>query len=123
MKILIADDEAQIVTVLKKFFKSKGLLVDCAPDGKEALRLIKAKNYDMAFFDVSMPELNGLELLRYIKDNKIKTKVVLLTGYPDLNEEFCKTLRADEYLRKPIDLKEIGAVLEKYRVAEDSDGR
>jgi len=123
MKILIADDEAQIVEVLKKFFKGKGLLVDCAPDGKEALRLIKEKDYDIAFLDVSMPGLNGLELLRHIKDNKIKTKVILLTAYPDLNEEFCKTLRADEYLRKPIDLKAIGAVIEKYRVVEDSNGR
>jgi CheY-like chemotaxis protein len=117
MKILIADDEAQIVEVLKKFFKGKGLLVDCASNGKEALRLIKEKDYDMAFLDVSMPELNGLELLRYIKDSKIKTKVVLLTAYPDLNEEFCKELRADEYLRKPVDLKIIGAIVEKYRVA------
>ena len=114
MKILIVDDEVEIVNTLSKFIENKGLPVDCELDGKEGLELIKKRDYDIVFLDINMPGLTGFEVLRYIKDNHIKAKVIFLTGYPEVNEDFCKTLRADEYLEKPIDLKAIENIINKY---------
>jgi len=115
MKILICDDEIEIVNVLKKCLESKGLLVNYALDGKEALRLIKERDYDIVFLDHNMPEITGMEIIEYIKEKHIKAKTVILTGYPDLSEYFCKTVGADEYLEKPIDLKVIEEIIDKYK--------
>ena len=119
MKILICDDEIEIVNALKKYLTSKGCDVGRALDGKKGLDLIKSGGYDIVFLDINMPGLTGFEVLRYVKDNNIKTKVVFLTGYPCMDEDFAKKIRADEYLEKPIDLKVIGEIVDKYRSAQE----
>ena len=119
MRILIAEDsraDAELFTrALNPFMESKDLLVDYVWDGDEAMRSIKKESYDLLFLDMSMPGPTGIEILRYIKENHRKEKVIILTGYPDLNERFCKHLGADDYLEKPADPKAIGAILEKYK--------
>ena len=115
MKALICDDEIGIINILKKFLEYKGLLVDYALDGKEALELIiHETGYDIVFLDVNMPELTGVDILKYVRENHVKAKVVVLTGYPGVDKDFCKMLGADEYLEKPIDLKAIGEIVDKY---------
>ena len=119
MKILICDDEMDIVNALEKYLKTKGCDVGYALDGKKGLELIKSGGYDIVFLDINMPELTGIEVLRYVKDNDIKTKVIFLTGYPCVDEHFAKGLRVDEYLEKPVDLKVIGEIVDKYRPAQE----
>ena len=114
MKILIADDEERIVDILRKFLEGKGLQVDYALDGKKALDLIKEQNYDIVFLDVNMSELTGFEVTRYAKERKPQTKVIILTGYPNLGEGIAKYVGADEYLEKPVDLNIIGEIINKY---------
>lgn len=114
MKILIADDEKSIVGILVKYLTKKGLSVDSALDGDEALKLIMEREYDIVFLDIDMPGLSGLEILRYTKENNIRSKMVLLTGYPRAKEDFTETLQADEYLEKPVKLEVIGNILDKY---------
>jgi CheY-like chemotaxis protein len=121
MRILIADDSAAdtelLVRAMKKCSESENLLIENVPDGKKALTSLKTGDYDIAFLDVNMPELTGYEVLRYVKDNNIRTKVVFLTGYPDIDENFAKLLRVDEYVEKPIDIKAIEEIINKYRPA------
>jgi DNA-binding response OmpR family regulator len=114
MKILICDDEIEIVNALKKYLTSKGCDVGYALDGKEGLELIKSGDYGIVFLNINMPEFTGFEVLRYVKDNNIKTKVIFLTGYPCVDGNFCKRLRVDEYLEKPVDLKVVGEIVDKY---------
>lgn len=115
MKILICDDEIEIVNVLKEFLESKGLLVNYALDGKEALQLIiQETDYDIVFLDVNMPGLTGVEILKYIREHHVKAKVIILTGYPCINSKFCALIGANEYLEKPIDLETIGKIINKY---------
>ncbi len=124
MRVLIAEDsgaDTELFTrALRPFVKSKGLVVDSARNGDEALALIKNEKYDVVFLDVSMPGPTGIELLHYIKENHLKEKVVILTGYPDVNNHFCKLLGAAEYLEKPIDPKALEAILEKYDPSRNS---
>ncbi len=116
MKILIADDEKEIVKFLRNFLEKRGHAVDAVYDGAGALDLIKSKNYDLVFVDHNMPELTGLELIKFIKQNKLKAKTIMITGYPEMNKSFAKALGADEYICKPCSLDDIGDIVKKYSV-------
>ena len=117
MRILVAEDSAADAELfareLRPFKESKGLAVDCVLDGDQALALIKKENYDIVFLDVSMPGFTGIEILRYIKEHHRSEKVIILTGYPDVGDHFCKMLGADEYMEKPLGREMLKAILEK----------
>lgn len=115
MEILIVDDEIEFVSFLKDRFILKGHEVDTAYDGREGLELIKTNRYDLVFLDQNMPELTGMELIKYMKDNNLKAKTVVITGYQESNEYFMKLAGADEYLTKPVQIKDIDKLIEKYR--------
>ncbi len=114
MKILIADDERAFVELLSERLIQRGNQVECAYDGMNALRLIKTSRYDIILLDHNMPELTGLELVKYIKKNKIEAKTIMITGYPDINKSLMETIGVDEYLTKPVKLPDVDALLEKY---------
>lgn len=114
MKILIVDDEKEFVAFLKDRFLLRGHSVDKAYDGRQAMELVKSDLYDIVFSDHNMPEFTGVELVKYIKDNKLKAKTVIITGYEESNEYFMKLVGADEYLTKPIRIKDAEDIIEKY---------
>ncbi len=114
MNILIADDTREITSLMKTFLQKKGHKTDVAEDGKEALEMIKTNKYDLAFFDHNMPEMTGMELVKFIKQNNIKTKTVILSGYSDMQDSFAKIIGADDYLSKPCRLEDIEVIIEKY---------
>lgn len=115
MKILIADDEKEAADLIKKFLAKKNYDTDVAYDGERALELIKLNKYDLVFLDHNMPEVTGLELIKYIKENTPDTKTVMITGYPDMASFAAKELGADEYLTKPFKLKDIEDIVDKYK--------
>ena len=114
MIVLIADDEKEIVELLKDRVIAKGHSVNTAYDGKEAMELIKSNSYDLIFLDHNMPGLTGLELLRYVKQNNLKPKVAIITAYEEIDEFFMKSRGADEYLAKPLKMKDIDDIIDKY---------
>ncbi|WP_309122327.1 response regulator [Paenibacillus sp.] len=111
--ILIAEDEALTRNGLKRLLaKSNGgaAKVDVAEDGESAWRLIRegGTEYDLILADIRMPKLNGLELLKRLRDEGIGSSVILLTGYADF--EYARTalrLGASNYLLKPVDEEQI----------------
>ncbi|MFC2061688.1 response regulator [Elusimicrobiota bacterium] len=112
-KILIADDEIYFIESLRKALESSGNAVDFAFNGKEALDLIKKNDYDILFLDHNMPELTGLEIIKYVKANNIRAKTVMFTGYPQMSEFFAKSVGADEYITKPCRLEDIEEIIDK----------
>lgn len=118
IRILIAEDSAEdrelLLRALHPLAEDRGLLVDCVDNGEKALQRLEEKSYALLFLDENMPELTGLEILKFIKKNQRNEKTVILTGYPDVNEKFCTLLGADEYVEKPIAPKTLAAILEKY---------
>lgn len=114
MKILICEDEIEVVNILKRYLKYKGLDADHALNGKIALELIKSRDYGIVFMDINMPELTGVEILKYMRESHNKAKVIILTGYPGVTGDFCVSLGADRYLEKPVDLKIIGEIIDEY---------
>jgi len=114
MKMLICEDEIGVVNILKRYLKYKGFDADHALNGRAALELIKSRDYGIVFLDISMPELTGIEIMKHMKENHSKAKIIVLTGYPGVTSDFCVSMGADRYLEKPIDLKVIGEIVDKY---------
>ena len=106
-KILVVDDERLIVKGIKFSLVQDDMEVDCAYDGEEALDCVKNKEYDMILLDLMLPKMNGLEVLKKLKDNKSKVKVLVLTVH---NET--------EYLMKAVEIGINGYVLKDSESAE-----
>lgn len=103
MNILIAEDEKQMLNILSAYFKREGFNVLMANDGKEALEILESNKIDLAILDWMMPEINGIEACRYIKENS-DTKVLILTAKSQNDDEVeALTFGADEYIKKPFD--------------------
>ena len=114
MKILIADDEKEYIDFMAERLTVRGHDVSAVYDGEDALDLIKTNSYDIVFVDHNMPGRTGLELARYIKDKEIRAVVVMVTGYEEMKDSFAKAVGVDEYLTKPVKIKDIDDIVEKY---------
>ncbi len=109
VKILIVDDEVDITTTLKRYLVFEGFDVDVTNDPYSALKMVHDNNYLMVISDISMPGMNGIELLRRIKEYNGMIQVVMITGYVTLDNILnCLRLGADDCFLKPIrDLDEL----------------
>lgn len=109
-KILIVDDEPNIVMTLEYAFRKQGFEVFIARDGSEALDILKNAIPDVIILDIMMPNVDGYETLKNIKENKKmeNTKVVFLTAKNKASDiEKGLKLGADKYLTKPFSIKKI----------------
>jgi len=109
-KILIVDDEPNIVMTLEYSFKKQDFDVYIARDGSEALHILKNNIPDVVLLDIMMPNVDGYQTLSYIKTNDSlkNTKVVFLTAKNKASDiEKGLKLGADKYLTKPFSVKKI----------------
>ncbi len=107
-KVLLVDDEQEFTAILSERLESRGLKVECASNGKEALEKIQKESYDIIILDMVMPEMNGLETLEQVKKDRPDLQVLLLTGHADLKSgiEAIK-MGAQDFLEKPADIHEL----------------
>lgn len=112
MKVLVVEDNPQIVDFLEKGLKEQGYAVDIANDGKEGFYLATTNTYDVIILDIMIPFLSGLELCKELRTYKIKTPILMLTAKDD-SEDIIEGLDsgADDYMTKPFVLKELLARL------------
>lgn len=107
-KILIVDDEKPIVTLLKYNLEKAGYTTEEAYDGVEAVKKGETNQYDLIVLDLMLPEMDGIEVCKHLRNNKIDTPILMLTAK---DEEFDKVLGlelgADDYLTKPFSPKEV----------------
>jgi DNA-binding NtrC family response regulator len=113
-RILVADDERNIRKNLAMVLGTADYLVDEARDGEEALDLCKQYHPDIAFVDLHMPKIEGLEVLAHIRTLSPKTAVVIITAYGSAaNAVEAMKLGAVDFLEKPFDPKIIGILAEE----------
>lgn len=113
-KILVVDDEAVLRVVLIMELEGEGYLVTGAPDGEEAIEILKTKQFDLVISDIKMPNVDGFEVLKFVKDRWPKTKVVMLTGFADLKNAIeSKKLGAEDFVSKPYDLVDLLTTVER----------
>src|SRR5713226_3884828 len=113
-KILVADDDRTTRFAVSSMLRKAGYTVTAVKDGAEALRKIQQKSFDLAFLDIWMPELTGLEVLARVRAGESHPKIVIMTsnGTP---ETLLRAIReqAYEYLSKPFPPKEAVEVAQR----------
>ncbi|MCT4580626.1 MAG: response regulator [Flavobacteriales bacterium] len=109
-KILIVDDEPNIVMALEYSLKKQGYEVFIARDGEEAIDILEYSAPDVVVLDIMMPNVDGYQTIKWIKNNKAlaNTKVVFLSA-KNKNSDIEKGLElgADKYLTKPFSVKKV----------------
>jgi len=119
-KIAIVDDEQDILNILNKFFSRKHLFdVDTFVNPQDAIENIKINNYDLVLTDIMMPQIDGIELLRQIKNHDSSIKVIMMTAYSTLDKTLeSEKLGASDYITKPfISLKDVeNTILDNLKI-------
>lgn len=105
-RVLVVDDEEGIRVLYKEEFEEAGFSVTLAADGEEALKLIEADAPDLVVMDIKMPGIDGVELLREVKERCKDLPIILSTAYPHYKHEF-GTWACDAYVVKSSDLTEL----------------
>ena len=124
-RILVAEDEANLRLVLQKELQRMGHDVRVAPDGEAALKLLEESNVDVLLSDISMPNLDGMELLRRVHQRPNPPEVIMLTGHATVESAIeAMKLGAYDYLSKPYRIAELDALVkqaaEKRRLRVDN---
>lgn len=108
MKLLVIEDEVMLNRSIAKLLKTQQYSVDAAYDGEEAIDYIRATNYDVIISDIMMPRLDGLGVLKYLRNHQIKTPVLMLTAKDTLEDKVTGLdAGADDYLVKPFEFDEL----------------
>ncbi len=108
MRVLLVEDDPVTVQSVETMLKSEGMVVDSTDLGEDGLEIGKLYDYDIIVLDLMLPDINGLEVLRRLRDSRIETPVLILSGLGE-SENKVKGLGigADDYLTKPFDKKEL----------------
>jgi two-component system, NtrC family, response regulator AtoC len=113
-RILIVDDEPQLVEAFKKKLSKEGMDVASASDAQEALSLLKKETFDVGLFDIRLPDMDGVELLGLSKEMQPGLEVIMLTGYASIDTAIkSMKLGAYDYLTKPCKLSELHNIILK----------
>lgn len=113
-RILVVDDEDALRTVLSAELNSEGYDVGTAADGVEALAELQKAKFDLVLLDIKMPNMNGFEVLKIIKEKYAGTKVIMLTGFADLKNAIeSKKLGAEDFVSKPYDLVDLLTTIDR----------
>lgn len=124
MRLLLAEDEKELSNALVTILKHNNYSVDAVYDGLEALDYLKAENYDGAILDIMMPKMDGLTVLKKLRDSGSDLPVLMLTAKSEIDDKVAGLdSGADDYLTKPFATKELLARIRSMtrRQAEVTD--
>jgi DNA-binding NtrC family response regulator len=114
IKVLVVDDELSIRESLSGWLRQDGLEADAAADGNAALAMTTEQRYDIMLIDVKMPDMDGLTLLKKLKETEPDIAVVMMTAQGAIQDAVdAMRLGAYDYLLKPFDLEELSLTIEK----------
>jgi two-component system response regulator YesN len=126
-KLIIADDEEIIRSGLKDIVNWQRLGFEIAgtfADGREVIAFLEDNPVDVVLSDIKMTFVSGMEVARYILERELPTKVMLISGFQELNLAMSAIkFKVQDYILKPIDLDELTAALRKMRELLDKEGR
>jgi DNA-binding NtrC family response regulator len=111
---MVVDDEPSVLESFKMILKIKDYEVETFPDGPSAISTLKKDRYDICFVDYKLPGMDGLEVLKKIKEIDPSVEVIVVTAYAtESSHANAITLGALEYLRKPFLMEEIYELVER----------
>src|SRR3989338_2662899 len=100
--VLVVDDDPVVVKSCERILKTEGYKIDSAVNGQHAINILQNQDYDLVITDLKMPEVNGIDLIKWMKDSKHQTGIIIITGFP--SQETIKDaldLGIIDYLPKP----------------------
>ena len=110
--MLVVEDEIRLASLIRRGLREQGLLADVATKGEDALWMAAASPYDVLTLDFLLPGIDGLEVLRRLRRDDVRTPVLMLTARDDVESRIAGLdAGADDYLVKPFDLGELAARL------------
>ncbi len=110
MKLLLVEDEALLSAAMAKGLRKRGYAVDCAYDGEEALELWGINEYDLMILDLNLPRLDGLEVLRRVRERDAGLRVLILSARSTVPDKIAGLDGgSNDYLTKPFDFAELEA--------------
>lgn len=105
IQILYVDDEQNLRHLVKEQLSAEGYAVETADDGDTAIDMIKKHEYDVVLLDIRMPRVSGLDVLKYIRAQKLHSRVLMLTAVDDLSVVLeAVKIGANDYLTKPYEV-------------------
>jgi DNA-binding NtrC family response regulator len=113
-KILIVDDDHSIRDILGKHLIERGYKIFEAEDGIQAIKTLQSESFDVVITDIKMPRVNGIEVLKYTKDNYPDTEVIMMTAFGEMQVAIeAMKMKAYDFLLKPFSFEEICIRVEK----------
>lgn len=112
-KILLVDDEESIHLLYREEMEEEGYEVHSALSGEEALDKVKIINPDLVILDINMPGINGIDVLRQMKEMNPKLPVILSSAYQEFKQDLA-SWASDEYIVKSSNLDELKAAVKKH---------
>ncbi|MBC8339386.1 MAG: response regulator transcription factor [Rhodospirillales bacterium] len=108
MRVLLVEDDPTTLQSIQMMLESTGMVVDTADLGEDGLEIGKLYEYDIILLDIMLPDMDGFEVLRRLRDSRVETPVLILSGLAE-SENKVKGLStgADDYLTKPFDKAEL----------------
>jgi len=112
MKLLLVEDDAALVAAVSQGLRGAGYAVDTAGSGEECVGLLRLGTYDVMVLDLGLPDVDGITLLRRLRDDELTTPVLVLTARGELTDRVAGLdAGADDYLQKPFAFPELLARL------------
>lgn len=105
--VLVVDDEDVMRNLFTDLLTERGYEVIAVKNGREAIEKVKERNFVIAFIDVHMPVMNGVETLKAIRKIKPQTRIVMMDSFPDTLIEEAKREGAITCIHKPFEIKEV----------------
>ena len=107
-RVLLVDDEEEFIELLAERMRTRGLTVRTVYSGAGAVALLEQESFDAVVLDMVMPEMDGMETLRRLRELRPELQVILLTGYADLPTGVAAIKEgAADYLEKPADINQL----------------
>ncbi len=111
-RILVVDDEENMLVLLKRVLGKEGYRVDCARSAESGLELVRDRSCSVAIVDISMPGMDGIGFVTKLKEMRQDVPVVLVTAFPSWEKErAAKELDCSGYLSKPLDMKRLKTLI------------
>ena len=116
MRILLVEDEAKMASFIKRGLEEEGSVVDISPDGQDGLFRASTGGYDLIVLDITLPLIDGLEVCRRLRENRVSTPILLLTARDSVDMKVSGLdSGADDYLTKPFAFAELLARIRALR--------
>ncbi len=114
IRVLIAEDETHLGTILEQYMTARGFAVTIVRNGRAALDRLRAETFDVALLDIVMPELDGLEVLRQVREEPLPPEIIVITGNGTIETAIAALkLGAYDFLSKPYRMAEIDALVRR----------